>query len=92
MHLVSGHETYKMASRIVTTALGRLDDIHVRVGNVVCNMVFLVVDIDTYDLLLGLDFLMKIGEVVDVEKNIIQVRHGPRANVEMLPLNVVNIV
>jgi len=91
MHLVSGHETYKTTSRIITVALGRLDDIHVRVGNVVCNMVFLVVDIDTYDLLLGLDFLMKIGEVVDVEKNTIQVRHGPRANVE-LPLNVVNIV
>jgi len=55
----------------------------VHVGNVVCNMVFLVVDIDTYDLLLGLDFLMKIGAMVDVEKNIIQVRHGPRVNVKM---------
>jgi len=55
----------------------------VRVGNVVCNMVFLVVDINTYDLLLGLDFLMKIGAMVDVEKNIIQVRHGPRVNVKM---------
>jgi len=42
-----------------------------------------VVDTDTYDLLLGLDFLMKIGAVVDVEKGTIQVRHGPRANVEM---------
>jgi hypothetical protein len=31
-------------------------------------MVFLVMDIDTYDLLLGLDFLMEIGAVVDVEK------------------------
>jgi hypothetical protein len=35
---------------------------------------------------------MKIGEMVDAEKNTIQVRHGPGANVEMLPLNVVNIV
>jgi hypothetical protein len=92
MHLVSRHETYKTTSGTVTIALGRLDDIPVRVGNVACNMVFLVVDIDTYDLLLGLDFLMKIGAVIDVEKNTIQVRHGPRANVEMLPLNVVNIV
>ncbi len=62
-----------------------------RVGNVVCNMVFLEVDIDTYDLMLGLDSLMKIGAVVDVEKGTIQVRHGPGANVEMLALNVVNI-
>jgi predicted aspartyl protease len=40
MHLVSKHETYKTTSKIVTTALGRLDDIPVHVGNVVCNMVF----------------------------------------------------
>ncbi len=92
MHLVSRHETYKITLGIVTTTLGRLDDIHVHVSNVVCNMVFLVVDIDSYDLLLGLDLLMKIGTVVDVEKGTVQVRHGPKANVEMLPLNVVNIV
>jgi hypothetical protein len=30
-------------------------------------MTFMVVDIDSYDVLLGLDFLMKIGAVVDVE-------------------------
>jgi hypothetical protein len=84
MHLVLGHETYKTTSGIVTITLGKLDDIPMHVNNVVCNMVFLVVDTDTYDLLLGLDFLMKIGVVVDVEKSTIHVRHGPRANVEML--------
>jgi hypothetical protein len=68
MHLVFGHETYNTTSRIVTTTLGRLDDIPMRVGNVVCSMVFLVVDTNTYDLLLGLDFLMKIGTMVDVKK------------------------
>jgi len=92
MHLVSGHETYKTTSIIVTTTLGRLDDMHVRVSNVVYSMVFLVVDTDTYNLLLGLDFFMKIRAVVDVEKGTIQVRHGHGANVEMLPLNVVSIV
>jgi hypothetical protein len=92
MHLVSSHETYKMASRIVTIALGKLDDIHVCVSNVVCSMVFLVVDTITYDHMLGLDFLMKIRAMVDVEKNTIQVRHGLGVDVEMLPLNVVNIV
>jgi hypothetical protein len=51
--------------------LGRLGDIHVHVGNVVYNMVFLVVDTNTYDLLLGLNFLMKIGAVVNVEKGTI---------------------
>jgi hypothetical protein len=66
-----GSALYKITLGIVTIALGRLDDIHVRVGNVVCNMVFLVVDTDTYDLLLGLDFFMKIRAVVDVEKDTI---------------------
>ncbi len=42
MHLVSRHETYKTTSSTITIALGRLGDIHVRIGNVVCNMVFLV--------------------------------------------------
>jgi len=55
-------------------------------------MVFLEVDTDTYNLLLGLDFLMKIRAMVDVENGTIQVRHGHGANVEMLPLNVVSIV
>jgi hypothetical protein len=71
MHLISGHETYKITSEIVTIALERLDDIVVHVGNVVCNMMLLVVDTNTYDLLLGLDFLMKIRAMVDVEKGII---------------------
>jgi len=71
MHLVLGHETYKTTFGTVTTALGRLNDIPMHVGNVVYNMVFLVVDTDTYDLLLGLDFLMKIGAMVDVEKGTI---------------------
>ncbi len=92
MHLVSGHETYKMTFGTITTVLGRLDDIHVHVSNVLCSMVFLVVDINTYNFLLGLNFLMKIGAMVNAKKGTIHVRHGPRADVEMLPLNVVNII
>jgi hypothetical protein len=34
-------------------------------------MIFLVVDIDNSDLLLGLNFLIKIGAFIDVEKGII---------------------
>jgi predicted aspartyl protease len=71
MHLVLRHETYKTTSRIITTILGRLDDIHVRVGNAVRSMVFLVVDMNTYNLMLGLDFFMKIGAMIDVEKGTI---------------------
>jgi hypothetical protein len=52
----------------------------------------MVVDTDGYDVLLGLDFLMKIGAVVDVERGLIQVRYGPGAHVEVLPLTVVNFL
>jgi len=52
----------------------------------------MVVDIDSYDVLLGLDFLIKIGAIVDVEQGLIQVRHDPGTNVEVLPLTMVNML
>ncbi|CAK9235064.1 unnamed protein product [Sphagnum troendelagicum] len=55
-------------------------------------MTFMVVDTDSYDVLLGLDFLIKIGAVVDVEKGRIQIRKGPGTNVEVLPLTTVNLL
>jgi len=92
MHLVIGNESYKTASGMITQALGRVDEIQVRIGGIQCAMTFMVVDTDGYDVLLGLDFLMKIGAVVDVERGLIQVRHGPGTNVEVLPLTVVNLL
>jgi len=92
MHLVTGNESYKTASGVITRALGRVDEIQVKIGGIQCAMTFMVVDMDGYDVLLGLDFLMKIGAVVDVERGLIQVRHGPGTNVEVLPLTVVNLL
>jgi predicted aspartyl protease len=92
MHLVTGIETYKTASGIITQALGRIEEIIVKAGGVQCVMTFMVVDTDSYDVLLGLDFLMKIEAVMDVERGLLQVRHGPRNNVEVLPLTVVNLL
>ncbi len=92
MHLVTGTETYKTTSRVITQALGRIDEIPVKVGGVQCAMTFMVVDTNSYDVLLGLDFLMKIGAVVDMERGLLQVRHGPGTNVEVLPLTVVNLL
>ncbi len=40
-------------------------------------MTFMIVDIDSFNILLGLDFLIKIGVVVVVEKGLIQVKYGP---------------
>jgi predicted aspartyl protease len=36
MHLVVGHETYKTTSGIVTQALGRIVELPVRVGGIIC--------------------------------------------------------
>jgi len=55
-------------------------------------MTFMVVDIDNYDVLLGLDFLIKIKAIMDVEQGLIQVRHGPGTNVKVLPLTMVNML
>jgi hypothetical protein len=92
MHLMAGHETYKTTSGIVMQALGRITNLLVKVAGIICQMIFLVVDTNNYDLLLGLDFLIKIKAVVDVEKGVIQVRNEPRMEVEVLPLNVVNML
>ncbi len=92
MHLVAGSETYKIALGVVTQAFGRIDEVSVGVGGVQCTMTFMVVDTDSYDVLLGLDFLMKIGAIVNVEWGLIQVRRGLGTNVEVLPLTVVNLL
>ncbi len=55
-------------------------------------MTFMIVDTNNYDLLLGLDFLIKIGVVVDVEKWLIQIRQGRRNNVQIISLNMVNML
>ncbi len=92
MHLVSGSETYKTASCTITQALGRIGEVPIKVGGVQCNMMFMVVNTESYDVLLGLDLLIKIGAIVDVEQGLIQVRRGPSTDVEVLPLTMVNLI
>jgi predicted aspartyl protease len=67
MHLVTRSETYKTAFGIITQAMGRIDEVPVKVGGVQCTIYLIVVDINNYDILLGLDFLIKIATIVDVE-------------------------
>ncbi len=73
MHLVASFETYKITSRVVMQAMGRINEVFMKVGDVQCNMNFMVVDTNSYDILLGLDFLIKMGAIVDVERGLIQV-------------------
>jgi hypothetical protein len=46
-----------------------------------CNVVFMVVNTDNYDVLMGLNFLIKIGATLDMECILIQIKQGSRANV-----------
>jgi len=92
MHLVFGSETYKTASGTVTQALGRIGEVPIKVGGVQCNMTFMIVDTDSYDVLLGFDLLIKIGAIIDVEQGLIQVKRGPSTDVEVLPLTMVNLM
>ncbi len=70
-----------MAFRLVMQALGQITNFPMRVGDVQCLMTFMTINTNNYDLLLGLDFLIKIGVVVDVEKGLVQIRQGPGKNV-----------
>jgi hypothetical protein len=72
--------------------LGKTTYIPITIGKVVCPMIFLVVDIDNYDVLLRLDFLMKIEAIVDVEKGVMHVWNKLGVTIEILPLNVVNML
>jgi hypothetical protein len=67
--------------------LGRINEIVIKVGDIQCLMTFMIMDINIYDLLFGLDFLIKIKVVVYVEKGTIQVRQGLGNNLQTLPLN-----
>jgi len=60
----------------MTYAFGRIIKLQMKVGRIACQMVLLVVNTYNYDLFLGLDFFMKIGVVVNVEKCVIQVHNG----------------
>jgi hypothetical protein len=92
MHLVARSESHKTILGLVTYALGRIEGLLVRIIETTCCMVFMVVDTDNYDVLLRFDFLIKIGAVVDVERGLIQVKQGLGSNVQVLPLNMVNML
>lgn len=52
-----------------------------------CYITFLVVSTNSYDMLLGYDFLRKMGTVVDFEQSLIQIRRRPGEDKQVLPLN-----
>jgi hypothetical protein len=92
MHLVLRHETYKIASGMITQALGRIIDIPVIIGKVAYQMVFLIINTNIYDLFLKLDFHMKIRAMVDVERGLYRLGMVQEWQLKFSPLNVVNML
>jgi hypothetical protein len=56
MHLVMGSKSYKIASSVVTQTFGKIEGLPVWIGETSCNMVLMVIDTDSCNMLLGLDF------------------------------------
>jgi hypothetical protein len=74
MHLVTSSKSYKTVSGGVTQPLRRINEMSMIVGEIQHLMTFMIIDTHSYDLLLGLVFLIKIRAVVDVEKRLIHIR------------------
>jgi hypothetical protein len=55
MYIIVGFESYKMTSKLGTQALGRMNDLVVCSSEIQCLMIFMIVDINNYDILLCLD-------------------------------------
>jgi hypothetical protein len=72
--------------------MSRVENLRVKMGGTKCFMTFMVLDINGYNLLMGLDFLMKIGDVMDVGKGLIQIKNGLGLDVQILPPNTINVV
>ncbi len=50
MHMVGGSKSYKITSRVVTQAMGKNKGLPIWIGETNCNMVFMIVDTNSYDL------------------------------------------
>jgi hypothetical protein len=92
MHLVVGLESYKTTLQIVMQPMGRVEFFLMKVGGMKCFTTYMVVDMHSYNILMGLNFLMKIGVIIDVKRGLIQVINGIGLDIQVLPLNTINMV
>jgi len=72
--------------------MGRVENLLVKVVGIKYFMTFMIINIDEYNLLMGLDFLMKIRAIVDVERGLIQIKNIPGLDVQVLPLNIIDVL
>jgi hypothetical protein len=84
MHLEVLLKSYKITSNAMIQVMNKINKLLVYLDEVVHKMEFTMVDTDGINVLLALDFLIKIRIVVNI-----QVRHGLSVDVKILPLNMV---
>jgi hypothetical protein len=92
--MVKGSKSYKTTtSGIITQAMGRIENL-VRVRGIKCYMTFMIVDTNGYKMLMGLDFLLKIGADINVERDgLNQVCNGLGLDVQqVIKLNMINVI
>ena len=88
---VIGEESYRTASGAVEKALGRLEQVPVMVADVRILQDFMMIRTTSYKMLLGIDFLFKVGAVLDFEQALIQIRKGPGTNMQVLKLHEIHM-
>ena len=69
-----GEESYCTASKAVEKALGRLEQVPIVIVDERILQDFMVIRTTRYKMLLGIDFLFKVGAVLDFEQALIQIR------------------
>jgi hypothetical protein len=71
--------------------MGRVENLLVKIGGIKYFMTFMIININEYNLLMGLHFLMKIKVVMDVERGLILIKNSPGLDVQVLPLNIIDV-
>jgi len=92
MHLVVGLENYKTTLYIVMQAMGRVKILLAKVGGIKCFTTYMVVDMHSYNILMGSSFFVKIGVILDVKRGLIQVINGIGLDIQVLSLNTINMI
>ncbi len=75
IHLVVETKNYKMTLGTMMNAMGINENLFTKgPGEITCFITMMVMDKNSYHLPMGLDFLMKIGVVIDMEKEVVYER------------------
>jgi hypothetical protein len=72
--------------------VGRVENLLAKVGGIKCFTTYMVVDMHSYNILMGSSFFVKIGVILDVKRGLIQVINGIGLDIQVLSLNTINMI